>query len=104
IEKLGEAVVFDPKSFRVMYRGAADKPFADALAQVVAGQQVANAYVASQGASITYVQRNPSTVSYEKDVAPIIAENCASCHREGGIAPFALNSHAMVQGWSPMIR
>ena len=27
-----------------------------------------------------------------------------SCHTEGGIAPFAMNSHQMVQGWSPMIR
>ncbi|MGB4248316.1 MAG: hypothetical protein WBJ75_11405, partial [Pseudohongiellaceae bacterium] len=35
---------------------------------------------------------------------PILAENCASCHRDGGIAPFAMDSHAMVQGWSPMIR
>jgi len=104
IEKIGEAVIYDPKSFRVVYRGAADKPFADALAQVVAGEQVSTAYVAAQGQDVTYVERNASSVSYEKDVAPIIAENCASCHREGGIAPFALNSHAMVQGWSPMIR
>ncbi|MCA9066347.1 MAG: alkyl hydroperoxide reductase, partial [Planctomycetaceae bacterium] len=37
-------------------------------------------------------------------VAPIIVENCAGCHREGGIGPFAMNSHLMLQGWSPMIR
>ena len=43
-------------------------------------------------------------VSYSKDVAPILAENCARCHREGGIAPFAMNSHAIVKGFSPMIR
>jgi len=104
VEKLGEAVIFDPRSFRVVYRGAADKPFADALAQVVAGEQVSNAYVAAQGTAVKYVDRTPSDVSYTRDVAPIIAENCASCHRDGGIAPFALNSHAMVQGWSPMIR
>jgi hypothetical protein len=41
---------------------------------------------------------------YKTEVAPIIAENCAACHREGGIAPFALNSSQMLRGWSPMIR
>ena len=104
IEHVGEAIIFDPKTFRVAYRGDAGKPFADALAQVVAGESVTNAYVSASGTAVNYVQRDPSSVSYEQDVAPIIAENCASCHREGGIAPFALDSHAMVQGWSPMIR
>ena len=41
---------------------------------------------------------------YAADVAPIVIEQCASCHREGGIGPFALDSHLMLQGWSPMIR
>ena len=41
---------------------------------------------------------------YATQVAPIIAENCATCHREGGIAPFAFNSSQMLRGWSPMIR
>ena len=42
--------------------------------------------------------------SYEKDVAPIIEQNCAACHRESGIAPFAMDSYSMMRGWSPMIR
>lgn len=48
--------------------------------------------------------REKTTPTYTNDVAPIIAENCAACHREGGIAPFAFNSSQMVVGWSPMIR
>ncbi len=43
-------------------------------------------------------------LSYANDIAPIIAENCAECHREGGIAPFAMDNSLAVQGWSPMIR
>lgn len=27
-----------------------------------------------------------------------------TCHVEGGIGPFAMNSHQMIQGWAPMIR
>jgi hypothetical protein len=104
IEFIGETVIYDPKSFRVIYRGDAGMPFNDALAQVAAGDPVSYALVETDGTSVSYPERDISTVSYEKDVAPIIAENCASCHREGGIAPFAMNSHAMVQGWSPMIR
>jgi mono/diheme cytochrome c family protein len=48
--------------------------------------------------------REKATPDYTTEVAPIIAENCAACHREGGIAPFAFNSSQMLVGWSPMIR
>ena len=41
---------------------------------------------------------------YAKDVAPIIAENCAHCHVEGGIGPFAMDSYEIVRGWAPMMR
>ncbi len=107
IDKTGEAFVYDPKSFRVIYRGPADQSLADALAAVVADEAVANAVVATQGTPVSYQaheQLAEAGVSYSKDVAPVLAENCATCHRDGGIAPFALNSHAMAQGWSPMIR
>ncbi len=107
IDKVGEVFLFDPRSFTVVYRGPADKPFADALAAVVAGNAIANAVVETQGTPVTYPARDKNLqagVSYANDVAPILAENCATCHRDGGIAPFALDSYAMAQGWSPMIR
>jgi len=107
IDKTGEAFVYDPKSFRVVYRGPADQSLEDALAAVVADETIANTVVATQGTPVSYQaheQLAQAGVSYSKDVAPVLAENCATCHRDGGIAPFALNSHAMAQGWSPMIR
>lgn len=42
--------------------------------------------------------------SYSEEIAPLLIEKCASCHRQGGIAPFALDSHRAVAGWAPMIR
>src|SRR5919199_1581227 len=33
---------------------------------------------------------NPTAVTYTKHIAPILFENCASCHRPGQIAPFSL--------------
>jgi mono/diheme cytochrome c family protein len=48
--------------------------------------------------------REKATPDYTTEVAPIIAKNCAACHREGGIAPFAFNSSQMLVGWAPMVR
>ena len=41
---------------------------------------------------------------YADDVAPILMARCGACHREGGVAPWAMTSFSVVQGWSPMIR
>ena len=30
--------------------------------------------------------------SFARDVAPIVRETCAGCHRDGGIAPFAFRT------------
>lgn len=35
----------------------------------------------------------PKTRTYHQDVAPIAAEKCVECHRDGGIAPFALDNY-----------
>ena len=29
-------------------------------------------------------------VNWATDIAPILYENCAKCHRDGGLAPFSL--------------
>ncbi|MBX3273274.1 MAG: hypothetical protein KF729_23630 [Sandaracinaceae bacterium] len=34
------------------------------------------------------------TVTYHRDVAPLVARECLSCHVEGGIGPFALDTYA----------
>jgi mono/diheme cytochrome c family protein len=36
----------------------------------------------------------PSTVTFNKDIAPIVFANCASCHRPGEVAPFSLLTYA----------
>lgn len=37
------------------------------------------------------------SVTYYKDVLPIVNKNCANCHNAGGIAPFALTTFADAQ-------
>ena len=102
VDKSGEVFLYDPRSFRVVFRGPAGAEFESAMMAILDGREIASASVPMQGADVNYPAK--TAVSYEKEIAPIIAENCATCHREGGIAPFALNSHSMAQGWSPMIR
>jgi len=112
----GEVLVFDPKRFSIVARGTGSRALGGVrqlLSQIDNGQDITaataalNAASQRQGVEIRYAAREAHTAatpSYVNDIAPIIAENCASCHREGGIAPFAMDSHTMVLGWSPMIR
>ena len=43
------------------------------------------------------------SITYTEHIAPIIYENCTSCHRTGEIGPMALNSYETVKDWSRMI-
>ena len=104
INQAGEVIVYDPKSFRIKYRGPVENYLTAALDQIAAGDEVSNPEVPVSGCEIAYEMTKEASISYADEVAPILADNCASCHRQNGIAPFALNNHQSVQGWSPMIR
>lgn len=41
--------------------------------------------------------------TWHQDVAPIVVEHCASCHTEGNIAPFALDSYGAARPMSTAI-
>jgi len=43
-------------------------------------------------------------VDYVNDVAPILIEQCQMCHREGGIAPWAMSNYQVVQAFAPAIK
>ena len=103
IDKTGEVFLYDSKKFTVEFRGPVGSEFEQAMQALLNGNPVSTQVVATTGDAVTYSYKNQQ-LSYEKDIAPIIADNCARCHRDGGVAPFAMDSHSMVQGWSPMIR
>ncbi len=103
IDKTGEVFLYDSRKFTVEFRGPVGTEFEMAMQSMLEGNPVNTGVVAVSGEPVSYSFKN-QTVSYEKDIAPIFAENCATCHRDGGVAPFAMDSHTMVQGWSPMIR
>jgi mono/diheme cytochrome c family protein len=49
-------------------------------------------------------QPSAATVTFTKDVAPILFKNCAECHRAGEIAPMSLLSYQEVRPWAKSIR
>jgi len=42
-------------------------------------------------------------MTFWDDVAPVLYESCVSCHREGGAAPFSLETYAQARDWSTAI-
>src|SRR5262245_12187635 len=44
------------------------------------------------------------TVTFAKDVAPILQRSCQNCHRSGSIGPMALISYEDVRPWARSIR
>ena len=106
LTKAGEIVILDPERLTILYRG----PVASAAATLsseLAGTVDSTMIIDAVGCDLQFPvkEAHASAVpDYATEVAPIIAEQCATCHREGGIGPFAMDSHLMLQGWSPMIR
>src|ERR1700730_2372420 len=56
------------------------------------------------GSSFLPAQSTAAPPTFAKDIAPIIYEHCASCHRAGEIAPMSLLSYEEVRPWAASIR
>ncbi|MDO8271091.1 MAG: redoxin domain-containing protein [Gammaproteobacteria bacterium] len=124
IERTGEAFLINPKTFDVVFRGSvspvqppASGPKDDnlmpshlesALIEFLSSKEpIKPMEPYSDGVAIQW--QNSAVIpkgeaSYEEDIAPIFQRRCATCHVENGLAPWAMTSHRMLQGWSPMIR
>ena len=128
LSKAGEIIVLEPNRSLVLYRGGLDidarraRPdrgitaqsgttdLAKTLAAAVMDELDSfdeTVVTESVGCELDFPARDQhvsNVPDYATDVAPILEEKCVSCHLEGGIAPFAMDSHMMVQGWSPMMK
>ena len=40
------------------------------------------------------------TPTWHADIAPLVSQHCLSCHTDGGIAPFSLESYELAKMWS----
>ncbi len=109
VQREGEVFVINPKTWTVAYRGPMDGRASKAVDALLAGHAPEITRVAlSAGKPVAFPEKAHAAefanISYTKDVAPILQEKCVSCHVNGGIGPFAMNSYEVVKGFSPMIR
>src|SRR5215468_2889599 len=56
------------------------------------------------GSSPVLPAQPKGTPVFSKDIAPILYQHCASCHRAGQIAPMSLLSYEEVRPWAASIR
>ena len=55
--------------------------------------------------SVASAHATPGTVpTFAKDVAPIVFNKCAACHRAGEVAPMTLTSYEDVRPWAKVIK
>ena len=121
LHRTAEAIVIDPYSWSVVYRGPindrigyesqkndADKHYlSDALNAHLADEEIAESFIKGKGCLIKRLHDDDedfSSISYADDVAPILVDKCMSCHVEGGIAPWQMKNYETVFGWSLMMR
>jgi peroxiredoxin/mono/diheme cytochrome c family protein len=118
VERTPEVFVLDAGRV-VRYRGRVDDQFgfgvhrpaatrrdlADALDALLAGRPVAAPRTEPVGCRIGRVAkgRADAAVTYSKQVARILRDRCVACHRDGEIAPFALDTYRQAAGWAGMI-
>src|SRR5262249_4398551 len=72
-------------------------------------QRLAAAFAASWALSFGIGVRGAAQTSappptFNKDVAPILYKNCATCHRPGEIAPMSLLTYKDARPWAKSIR
>lgn len=117
-ERTSEVVVVDDQ-FEKRYQGLIDDQYRaggrkanagenyleHALTQVLSGQQVTTSKTLATGCLIERWKPNRQfkSVTFSKDVAPIIQEKCQACHRPGQIGPFPLLTYEDAQSHSSMI-
>lgn len=56
------------------------------------------------GLMISFTNASKAQVNFSEHIAPIIYENCTSCHRQGEVGPMSLTNYEEVSAWAPMIQ
>ncbi|MDH3640621.1 MAG: redoxin domain-containing protein [Gammaproteobacteria bacterium] len=111
VERIGEVLIIDPQRMTLVARGsieaAGSAHLEDALQNILSDKPVTSDGPAATGSRVTYAIRErhrEKQVSYTQDIVPILKDNCVACHHDGGIGPWSMSSHAMLRGWSAMMR
>lgn len=98
-----EVILLNPERLNVFFRGSDLAQLSATLDALEESPPADTRVVAAAGCEIEQPE-DTAVPDYSSEVAPIILANCVECHRRGGVGPFAMDSHIMLMGWSPMIR
>jgi peroxiredoxin len=119
LTRTGEALVLETATWKLLWRGPLDDRLEyggqrdaatraylrEALEAGLAGKAPPPDQPLAKGCAITYLQPKAShEVTYVRDVAPILAQRCVPCHRQGGIGPWKMDGYEKLRGWSEMTR
>jgi len=115
-----EAIILHPVTREVLFRGPINDRLdyeakkdnienhylADALDEILSGSLPKEKTQLAKGCKVTRLRtlEKNDTLTYTKDIAPLLAQNCVRCHRDGGIAPWAMTDYNTVSGWSAMMK
>jgi hypothetical protein len=111
LTRAGEAALIRSPDFTVAYRGAVMVPGSDpttqsfleaAITGLVSDSPVTFLRTPAHGARLAHTA--DSTPEYARDIASILYEHCAKCHRPDGVAPFALTNYSVAAEWAPAIK
>jgi len=122
ITRTAEVLVISPEDWSIKYRGPVNDRLSygqqrqsakhhylrDALDALLAGNRIETPARKTKGCLVNLPETKKRTehalISYSDTIAPMLAENCAECHQEGGIGPWAMTDYDMIEGFAPMIR
>ena len=121
VKRTCETIAISTKDWRVIYRGAIDDQFTEgttrpqpaekfletALEEFLADKPVAKPQTVAKGCLIHFeAASDPAhgTVSFAKEVAPILVRKCVGCHRPGDIGSWVMADYKKIKGMSAMIQ
>lgn len=91
--------LLDDSTLRLGKKGPVKKHYlADALNSIANGRKVAVPRTDAVGCLLEEpgARGVEGTVTFNRDIAPIVFSNCVICHRDGEVAPFGLTSYEQV--------
>src|SRR5689334_2318139 len=114
VHRTCECVAISTKDWAIFYRGAIDDQLVEgaqkpqpteryletALDEFLGHQPISNPKTVAHGCIVNYdggEGPDSALLSYTKDVAPILASKCVSCHSEGNIGSWSMADHAHVK-------
>ncbi|MBL9172261.1 MAG: redoxin family protein [Verrucomicrobiales bacterium] len=117
VQRTAEVAVISTADWKVIYQGAIDDQLSEgaelpeprqkfletALTEFLSGRPITQPRTTSHGCRLAYAGTAGEAPSYSRDIAPLLKKNCVACHREGALAPWAMDGHARVKNNAAMI-